>query len=461
MFYDKQKSKLNIYSYEDRARENRLQMTETPVPRLILKLSCSTVFSMLAGTTYNLVDMYFVSGISNSAVAAVGVMFSVLAMIQAVGYTFGMGAGSRISGLLGKKENERADVCVTTSFVFAVASGLILMTAGFIWKSQLVAFLGATDSVSSYAMEYGNYILTTAPVMCGAYVLNNVLRSEGMPIWALVGIGTGCMLNIALDPIFITVLDMGIKGAGLATLIGQSAGFIIMLIILLSHKSVVNLKFKREALKDLLPEVGKIIKTGSPSFFRQGLVCMANILINRTARSYGDDMMAAMSVANKVFAIIFAAMVGYGQGFSPVAGYNFGARKKDRVVGAVKFTAISQTIAVAIMGIFLWIFAKDIVNAFGENSLVEIGAMALRAHAISLPFMSICLATSMLFQAIGKIKEAVIISSARQGIFFLPLIWLLPHFLDETGLAITQGVSDILSGLFALPFILHWIRKYK
>ncbi len=448
-------------NYDDKARENRLLMTEAPVPRLILRLSCSTVISMLAGTVYNLADMYFVSRISNSAVAAVGVMFSVLSMIQAAGYTFGMGAGSRISRLLGKNENEKADLCATLAFVLSVISGLVLMATGFIWENRLVHFLGGTDTISDYAMEYGTFILITAPVMCGAYVLNNVLRSEGMPVWALAGIGTGCILNIILDPIFISLLDMGIRGAGLATLIGQTAGFVIMFLVLLSKKSVVNLKFEKKYLKDILPETKIIIKTGSPSFFRQGLVCMATIMINRAASAYGDDTVAAISVANKVFAIIFAATVGYGQGFSPVAGYNFGAKKYDRVKKSVKFAIVSETVAVAVIGLFMWIFAEQIMEIFGENEQVGLGVTALRSHAASLPFMSLSLITGMLFQATGKIKQAVLMSSARQGIFFLPLIWLLPAFFNETGIALTQGISDILAGLFAIPFLIVWNRKYE
>ena len=188
---------------------------------------------------------------------------------------------------------------------------------------------------------------------------------------------------------------------------------------------------------------------------------MATILLNRAAREYGDDVVAAISVSNKVFAILFAVMVGYGQGFAPVAGYNYGAKKNDRVRKAIIFTILSQVIASAVTGILVWIFASSIISLFGENAALELGVLSLRMHAVSLPFMAVCLVSGMLFQAIGEIGKAILISSTRQGIFFLPLIWLLPMYFQENGVAVTQGISDILSGIFSLPFILVAIHMCK
>lgn len=459
---------------KDKAQENHVKMTQTPVPSLILRLSCSTVVSMLAGTTYNIVDMYFVSDLGNSAVAAVGVLFSVLAMIQAVGYTFGMGAGSRISRFLGEQKEKEAGRDASASVLMALVAGLILMAAGFLWQKPLIDFLGSTDTIETFALDYGFWILLTAPVMCVSYVLNNVLRAEGMPVWALVGIGSGAVLNAVLDPILVSGLELGIRGAGIATFCGQSVSLIIMLIVMLSGKSVIGLnkadsnykpvgirvkieKIKREdkqRFQAFRQTAIDIMRTGIPSFFRQGLVCVATILLNRAAREYGDDVVAAISVSNKVFAILFAVMVGYGQGFAPVVGYNYGAKENDRVKKAITFTLLSQIIASAVTGVLVWIFASSIISLFGENAALELGVLSLQMHAVSLPFMAVCLVSGMLFQAIGEIGKAILISSTRQGIFFLPLIWLLPMCFQETGVALTQGISDILSGVFSLPFIL-------
>jgi len=437
---------------KDKAQENHVKMTQTPVPYLILRLSCSTIVSMLAGTTYNIVDMYFVSDLGNSAVAAVGVLFSVLAMIQAVGYTFGMGAGSRISRFLGEQKEQEAGRDALVAVLMSLIAGLILMGAGFLWQKPLVDFLGSTDTIETFALDYGFWILLTAPVMCVSYVLNNVLRAEGMPVWALVGIGSGAVLNAVLDPILVSGLELGIRGAGIATFCGQSVSLAIMLIVMLSGKSVIG--FRRQTAAD-------ITRTGIPSFFRQGLVCVATILLNRAAREYGDDVVAAISVSNKVFAILFAVMVGYGQGFAPVVGYNYGAKENDRVKKAITFTLLSQIIASAVAGVLVWIFASPIISLFGENAVLDLGVLSLRMHAVSLPFMAVCLVSGMLFQAIGEIGKAILISSTRQGIFFLPLIWLLPMCFQETGVALTQGISDVLSGVFSLPFILVAIHMCK
>ena len=477
---------------KDKAQENHVKMTKTPVPSLILRLSCSTIVSMLAGTTYNIVDMYFVSDLGNSAVAAVGVLFSVLAMIQAVGYTFGMGAGSRISRFLGEQKEKEAGRDALVAVLMSLIAGLILMGAGFLWQKPLVEFLGSTDTIATFALDYGFWILLTAPVMCVSYVLNNVLRAEGMPVWALVGIGSGAVLNAVLDPILVSGLELGIRGAGIATFCGQSVSLIIMLIVMLSGKSVIRFnkntdimdhlsqnadaKYKPTGMRVKIEQIKRedrrglavfkqtaidITRTGIPSFFRQGLVCVATILLNRAARAYGDDVIAAISVSNKVFAILFAVMVGYGQGFAPVTGYNYGAKKNDRVRKAIIFTILSQVIASAVTGILVWIFASSIISLFGENAALELGVLSLRMHAVSLPFMAVCLVSGMLFQAIGEIGKAILISSTRQGIFFLPLIWLLPMCFQETGVALTQGISDVLSGVFSLPFILVAIHMCK
>ena len=466
---------------KDKAQENHVKMTQTPVPSLILRLSCSTVVSMLAGTTYNIVDMYFVSDLGTSAVAAVGILFSVLAMIQAVGYTFGMGAGSRISRFLGEQKEKEAGRDASAAVLMALVAGLILMAAGFLWQKPLIDFLGSTDTIEIYALDYGFWILLTAPVMCVSYVLNNVLRAEGMPVWALVGIGSGVVLNAVLDPILVSGLELGIRGAGIATFCGQSVSLAIMLIVMLSGKSVIGLNkadsnYKPAGIRVKIEKIKRedkqrfqafrqtaidITRTGIPSFFRQGLVCVATILLNRAAREYGDDVVAAISVSNKVFAILFAVMVGYGQGFAPVAGYNYGAKKNDRVRKAIIFTILSQVIASAVTGILVWIFASSIISLFGENAALELGVLSLRMHAVSLPFMAVCLVSGMLFQAIGEIGKAILISSTRQGIFFLPLIWLLPMYFQENGVAVTQGISDILSGICSLPFILVAIHMCK
>lgn len=461
--YKKQQKHADRQANEDqqnKAQENHVKMTETPVPKLILELSVSTVVSMLAGATYNLTDSFFVSKLGSSATAAVGVIFSIMALIQAVGYTFGIGAGSSISRLLGKKNREEADRIASCAFAAAIVAGLVLMTVGLCILKWLMGFLGATETIREYAMEYGRYILIAAPIMCSSYVLNNILRSEGKPIWALLGISIGGVVNIALNPLLIFTCNLGIKGAGIATIAGQAVGLVLMYLSFFKDKSVVHLKLK--GLFQKLQVYFDIIKMGLPSFWRQGLVCLAGILLNRRCMEYGDDAMAAMSVSNKIFAVLFAALVGYGQGFSPVAGYNFGAKKYDRVKTSVTFSTVSATLIMSIIGAAVFIWAKPLISCFSkEQAVLDLGVYALRAHSISLPFLPICLMAGMLFQAIGAYGKATLLSAARQGIFFLPLIWLLPAFFQVKGIAVTQATSDIISGLFAVPFLIYAYKQLK
>lgn len=443
---------------KDKAQSNHVKMTESSVPLLIMSLSASTICTMLIATTYNLVDTYFVSELGKSQVGAVGVMFSAMALIQAVGYTFGMGAGSLIARYLGKKDNNNAEQTLICAFAASLFFGTIMGALGLIYIKPLIRLLGATTTIEKYAFDYGRYILIGTPVMCGAYVLNNCLRSEGKPYLALFGIAVGGGVNIFLDYLLIKVFNMGISGAGIATLAGQSGSLIIMLLCFAGNKSVI--KFRIKQLTVGFSVHWEIIKIGLPSFWRQGLMCLAGILLNRSCMKYGDEAVAAMSIANKIFAVVFALLVGYGQGFSPVAGYNYGAKIKDRVKKSVNWAVISATIAMLILGAAIYFLAPWLIDKFSQESAVsDMSVLALRAHAVSLPFMPLCLICGMLFQAIGSVGQATLISAARQGIFFLPLIWLLPMLWGTTGIAVTQAAADVLAGLFSLPFLIHAERK--
>ena len=444
-------------STKDKAHDNHVKMTEGQVPFLILSLSASTIFTMLIATTYNLVDTYFVSSLGKSQIGAVGVMFSAMALIQAVGYTFGMGAASLISRYLGKEKRENAEQTLACAFAAALVTGTIIGIFGLIYIKPLIGILGATDTIKEYAYSYGAFVIAGTPVMCGAYVLNNSLRAEGKPYLALLGIFAGGALNALLDFILIKVFNIGIMGAGIATLAGQSLSLIIMIICFRTHKSVVKLKLW--GFRPDLKVIFGVIRTGIPSFWRQGLMCLAGVFLNRSCRMYGDDVVAAMSIANKIFAVIFAILVGYGQGFAPVAGYNYGAKLYGRVRTAVKTSVITATIAMLIIGTAIYYLSPSLIGLFTDDAQVSsVSILALKAHAISLPFMPVCIMVGMLYQAVGRIGKAAFISSLRQGIFFLPLIYILPAIYHATGIAITQAAADILAGLTALATFATGIR---
>lgn len=445
----------SIYE-QKKAQENSRRMAEAPVPSLILSLSVSTVVTMLVATTYNIVDTYFVADIGENCVAAVGVMFSVMALIQAVGYTWGMGAGSEIARLLGAGNKKQAGQTLATAFAGSLISGAVMAAIFVIYKEDIIRLLGATDTITDQAEQYGIYIMAAAPVMCGAYVLGNVLRAEGQPYLAMAGIVAGGIANALLDWILIRIMGNGIAAAGLATLAGQSVSLVIMYVYVRSRLSVVRLdigqmwKFKGAV---------RIVRTGMPSFLRQGLMCVASVLLSRSCRQYGDSALANITVANKIFAVIFAVLVGYGQGFAPVCGFACGAGLKSRVKRSLNFTMASSVAFMLLAGTVTYIWAERLCGMFIRD--MELAAFSMRAHAISMPFAAVCLVMGMYYQALGGYGKATLISSLRQGIFFIPLIFWLPAGYGEYGVAVCQAAADVLSGLTAFVFWLICQRTFR
>ena len=365
-------------------------MTQTPVSSLIPRLAVPTIVSMLVSSIYNMADTYFVSQIGTSASAAVGVVFSIMAIIQAVGFTIGMGGGILASRSLGAKDKDRADTLVTLSFFFSLLFGVILAILGIVFNKGLMRMLGATETILPFAEAYSRYIFIACPFMIGSYVMNNILRSEGKAFYAMVGITTGGVLNIALDPLFIFVFGLGTSGAAIATAISQFISFIILLMAFITGKSEADIVVSK--IKHFQPSMlSAIIKTGLPSLARQGLASIATILLNLSAAVYGDAAIAAMSITGRVTFFIFSALLGFGQGFQPVCAYNWGAGKYDRVRKATVFTAQVGTIIITILSLLTYILTPSIIKAFisDDPMVIEVGTRALRAQCLLLPFCGI------------------------------------------------------------------------
>lgn len=435
-----------------------IKMTQTPIPKLVSKLAIPTTISMLVTSIYNLADTFFVSQLSTSASGAVGVVFSLMTIIQAVGFTLGMGSGSLLARRLGEKDKKAADMYASTAFFTALALGAIIMIIGQIFTEQLMRLLGATDTIMEYALAYGDYILWGAPVMCASFVLNNILRSEGKAALAMTGLCTGGVLNIILDPVFIFTLKMETAGAALATLISQCVSFAILLVMFLFKKSNINISIKNLSFKP--KTYGEIVMTGMPSLSRQGLASVATVLLNKAANPYGDAAIAAMSIATKVAMLVMCICIGIGQGFMPVAGYNYGAKKFGRVKKAFKFTLTADTIIMTALAVVIFIFAPTIMKIFRaeDAAVIEIGTAAMRAQCIAMPLMSTTIVANSLLQSVGKSVRATILSCCRQGLFFIPLILILPKFLGLTGIEYTQALSDGLTFIVSVPFII-WFFK--
>ena len=433
-------------------------MTETPVGKLITTLSIPTIISMLVTSIYNMADTFFVSKLGTSASGAVGIVFSVMAIIQAIGFTFGMGSGSWISRLLGAKEEEAAKEVAATGFYSAIFLCTLMSVVGE-WKmDDLMRILGASDTILPYARAYARYILLAAPIIASSFVLNNILRSEGHAKFAMIGITTGGILNVILDPIFIFVFQMGISGAAVATALSQMVSFLILLSYFVMHKTTTRLGIHRIAKN---PKIYfQIVKNGLPSFSRQGLASIASIMLNKQAMIYGDAAVAAMAIVTKIFQMMFSVLIGFGQGYQPVVGFNYGAGIMERVKKAMKFTLKVGTIGMTTAAVVLFVTAPHLLKLFisDDPAVMEIGAMALRAQAISMPLLPVGVVANMTFQSIGKAWRATMMSAMRQGIFFLPLIFILPAFWGLYGVVSTQAVSDLLTAFACAPFLV-WFYK--
>lgn len=435
-------------------------MTTDPVCPLIVRLAVPTIISMLITAVYNTADTYFVSQLNKSASGAVGIVMPLMALIQAVGFTLGMGAGSNISRLLGEKQNEKACEYGSKALFAAIALGAVITGVCFIFFEDLLLLLGSTDTILPFARDYAFYILCAAPLFTALFVLNNILRGEGKAFFSMMGVAAGGLLNIIIDPIFINNLSLGIAGAAIATAISQLVSVVILLVPFIFKKTIIRLSFSK-----LFRNTGvylQILRIGLPSLLRQGLASLATILLNNSAANISDAAVSAMTIVTKVSMMINSAFIGFGQGFQPVVGYNHGAGLHDRVRRAFMFTLGVGTGLLTVLGIATWIFAERIMNAFIDDSeVVKIGIAALRAQCIATPFMAPGIVTNMVLQSVGKAFGACVLSSARQGLFFIPLILTLPHFFGTQGLIWSQPVADLLTLVAAIPFGVIFLKNLK
>lgn len=444
-----------------RTRDEQFKMMTTdPVCPLIVRLAVPTIISMLITAVYNTADTYFVSQLNKSASGAVGIVMPLMALIQAVGFTLGMGAGSNISRLLGEKQNEKACEYGSKALFAAIALGAVITGVCFIFFEDLLLLLGSTDTILPFARDYAFYILCAAPLFTALFVLNNILRGEGKAFFSMMGVAAGGLLNIIIDPIFINNLSLGIAGAAIATAISQLVSVVILLVPFIFKKTIIRLSFSH-----LFRNTGvylQILRIGLPSLLRQGLASLATILLNNSAANISDAAVSAMTIVTKVSMMINSAFIGFGQGFQPVVGYNHGAGLHDRVRRAFMFTLGVGTGLLTVLGIATWIFAERIMNAFIDDSeVVKIGIAALRAQCIATPFMAPGIVTNMVLQSVGKAFGASVLSSARQGLFFIPLILTLPHFFGTQGLIWSQPVADLLTLVAAIPFGVIFLKNLK
>ncbi len=439
--------------------ESRHQkMTEQAIGPLILQFAAPTAVGMLVISLYSIADAFFVSRLGTEAAAAVGVSFAIQSLFQAVGYTLGMGAGSLMSQRLGEKKQEAAAFFARFAFFLSLLIGLLLMGIGLLFAGPIVRLLGATESIYPYALSYVRPLFWASPFMCATFVLSQLLRAEGKAVYSMVGLLIGSLLNILLDWLFIGGIKMGISGASLATLISQAVGMAVLLSAYLFGKSqIALLKLPKSEKKT---DIARILVTGLPSTFRQGLITLSTVLLNRAAGLWSDAAVTAISGVTRLFLLAFSICLGVGQGMMPVVGYNYGYRRYDRVKKAYLISLLASGLGMLLLAIPSYLLAGKLIALFDRDpAVIAIGAGALRAQSLVFVLHGCVTCTIMLLQAVGKPLPATALACARQGIFFFPLLFLLPSAFGLEALIYVQPLADALTFLFSLFFVAYAIKK--
>ena len=439
------------------------QMTGTPVPKLVLRLAVPTIISMSVSAMYNLVDSYFVGHISTGATAAVGVAFAYQAFIQAIGFFFGSGSGNYLSRALGARDIRGAEKMAATGFFTSLILAIIVAVAGMTALTPMARLLGATDEVLPYAEDYLRYLFLATPFLVSQMSLNNQLRMQGNAFFAMIGVASGAILNVILDPIFIFRMDMGVAGASLATAVSQFVSW-CMLLWGTSFQGNVHIHLRNFAPSaERYSEIGAV---GLPSLMRQSLGCISTICLNWAAAKYAvpgceASTIAAFSVVSRVMLCAMSVILGFGQGFQPVCGFNWGAGKYGRVREAYIFTMKTSTTVIILMSVFGYIFAPQVIAFFRSEDpeLIRIGTTVLRWQCVAFPFVGVTSPTNMLLQNIRRTVKATLMSASRQGIFFYPALLIAPHLWGLSGLQATMAISDTCTFILSLPFCIGIIRE--
>lgn len=435
------------------------KMSETPVPKLILELSVPAIISMLVTNIYNLVDTAFVGRLGTSASGAVGIVFGFMAIIQAFGFMFGQGSGSILSRALGKRDIESASVHATAGFFGSFLFGLLICIFGFALLDDVVYLLGSTDTIAPYAKTYISYILISAPFMCSCLTMNNILRYEGKAFLGMIGLMSGAILNMVGDPILMFGLKMGISGAGLSTALSQLLSWCILLWMFLSGKTESKLSLANARLVTLAM-IGNIMATGFPSLLRQALNSITTVMLNSRCGDYGDAAVAAMSIVSRIAFFAFSVALGVGQGFQPVSAFSYGARKYTRLRKGFRFACLMSEGIIIVSCAVLIVFSGDLIGIFRDDTeVIRIGTRALRLQALATLVLPPCMVVEMLFQSTGKRLGASILSSLRNGLFFIAALMILPRIRGLAGIQESQPLSMLVSVPFFVVFAVFFFRR--
>ena len=434
-------------------------LTQAPVHRVIGVMAIPTIISMLLTSMYNLVDTFFVGKINTQSTAAVGIVFSVMFFIQAFSFFFGNGSGNYISRQLGVQNTKDAEVMASTGLFYTLVFSLIVMLLGWFFLEPISILLGSTPTILPYTRQYLGISLLGTPFIMGTFCINNQMRFQGFTKYSVYGAISGSIINCLLDPVFIFGFSMGVSGAAVASVIGQICEFVILL-IMSQKEGVIHYTHRRISFEGRF--VKEIIAGGTPSISRQGLASVSTIALNSVAGNYGDAAIAAMSIVTRISMFIFSVIVGLGQGFQPMCGFCYGAKLYDRVKEGFWFSTKIGTFFLLFWSVILIIFSGEVVSLFRDDpEVIAIGIQALRYQMIIFPACSFMMMANMMMQTCRKTIRANILAASRQGLFFIPLIFVLPYFYGLFGVEICQPVSDIISLIVTIPIVWSAFKEMR
>ena len=446
---------------QNRQDHRKTMMLEDPLPSVILKMAVPSIIAFLINAIYSLADTYFVSSLGTNATAAVSVNASLDQIIMMAGSMLAVGANSYIARLLGARDDEKAGQVLSTAFFLAMGFGAVIMLLGVSFMRPMLRLLGATATCEQYAVDYATYVLLVAPFMAANFVMNQCLRAEGSAMLSMIGMGFGGILNCFLDPIFIFDLNMGVAGASLATAISKLVSFAILVFPYLTHRSLLRLSPRSiRCTRDIITQ---IVTVGSSSLFRNGLAVVSAIVLNNIAGQISDSVLAGIGVSTKVMMFPFGIILGFGTGFQPVVGFNWGAGRYDRVLKGYRFAALIAAVGGAAMGLALGLFADQTIGLFADTdaAMRELGALCIRLQCLALPAHAWVAVVNMLCAGLGRARGAVLLSTSRQGTCFLPIVYPMAYFWGAYGVAAVQAAADILSLGLAAPLIIRPKREIR
>jgi putative MATE family efflux protein len=433
------------------------KMTKTPLVKLIVSLGVPTTISMLVTSLYNMADTYFVGTLGESPQAATGILFTLQAIIQAVAFMLGQGSGTMVSKALADRDKDEASEYVSTGFFTALFVGSIFLVIGLLLLNPLLRFLGSTETILPYARQYGGCVLLSCPIVMASFVLNNNLRYEGKSFYSMIGLVSGGLINIFLDYLFVMVFKFGVLGAGIATVVSQTISFSILLFF---FRKAGESKIRFASLSRKANTYFTIMRVGFPALVRQGLASFSGGLLNNITRPYGDAAIAAMSVANRFSHFVMCVGLGIGQGYQPVAAFNYQAKYYNRVKKGLLATMGIAFCMVSCLAIPSVIMAEHIVYAFQKSpAVMEVGVLPLRAACIGAMFLPFSIPVNMLYQSTRQVKISTFLSMMRNGLMLIPTLLITTHFWGLLGVQISQSLADIMTGMMSIPFVIYFLRK--